>query len=232
MSIDNPSTFAEKFLVDSPRLTGWDYSMPGNYFITICTVHHNKFFGKIINGRIVLSKMGTIANQCLEDIPKHFANVKLLEYVVMPNHVHILMEIGTSKLLNNSVEMCDNLVETLSKNLVETHHWRVSTKHKNNVSTNSTPIIYPNYKYNKVVPVSKEKHEYFHKLAIKSNQTIPKVISQYKSIVTKLINPKTVFFGWQTRFHDEIIRDEKQLMAIKYYIKNNVKNWGKDEFNR
>ena len=61
MLIDNFSKFADKFSVDSPRLKKWDYSTPGIYFITICTVHHNKFFGKIIGGQIELSKMGIIA---------------------------------------------------------------------------------------------------------------------------------------------------------------------------
>jgi REP element-mobilizing transposase RayT len=179
--------FAEKYSINSPRKINWDYSTPGIYFITICTVHHNNFFGKVIDNKIALSKMGTIANQCLVDIPKHFPEIKLLEFVVMPNHVHILLE----------------LIWPLF-NHVETHHDASLTK------------IYQSY--------------FHHRIAQKSTQTIPLVIKQYKSAVTKLINPKTVFFAWQERFYDEIISNNNHLEAVKYYIKNNPINWQKDKY--
>ena len=40
------------------------------------------------------------------------------------------------------------------------------------------------------------------------------------------------FFAWQSRFHDEIIKDEKQLIIVKQYIQNNVANWEEDKFYR
>ena len=66
--------------------------------------------------------------------------------------------------------------------------------------------------------------DFYSRIKQKSKQTIPFIIQQYKSAVTKLINPKTIFFSWQPRFYDEIIHDEKRLIQIKYYIKNNPKN--------
>ena len=55
--VENPNKFADKYRVASSRRENWDYSTPGFYFVTICTLNHNNFFGKIINNKIELSKM-------------------------------------------------------------------------------------------------------------------------------------------------------------------------------
>jgi len=179
--VQNSNKFADKFKTKSSRLNNWNYSTPGFYFITIKTLNDNNFFGKIINNKMELSAIGEIANQCLIDISKHFLNITLDEYIVMPNHVHILI-----------------LVET-PDNIVETHHGA------------SLQIKYQNY--------------HFHRLAIKSNQTIPKIINQFKSSVKRICNQKNLFFGWQTRFYDQIIKSETELNNIRQYIKNNPINW-------
>jgi putative transposase len=72
----------------SIRLKEYDYSQPGEYFITICTNNHECIFGNIIHEEMKLSTEGTIAQRCWEEIPKHFSNVQLDEYIIMPNHIH------------------------------------------------------------------------------------------------------------------------------------------------
>jgi REP element-mobilizing transposase RayT len=52
-------------------------------------------FGEIIEKKVVLNEGGKIAEQCWQDIPKHFPHVTLHEYVVMPNHIHGIIEILT-----------------------------------------------------------------------------------------------------------------------------------------
>jgi len=178
---NNPTKFADKFKLKSFRLNNWDYSTPGYYFITICTYNHNNLFGKIIDNKMELSNMGIITNQCLIDIPKHFSNVILDEYIIMPNHIHLLLNLP-KPLLNS----------------VETHHGA------------SLQIKYQNY--------------HFHRLAIKSNQTVPKIINQFKSSVKRICNHQNLWFSWQPRFHDQIIQNEKELLIIKKYIQNNSIN--------
>ena len=90
--VDNPTKFASKYKLESSRLQNFDYSTPGVYFITISTLNKNNFFGKIINNQMDLSKMGIITQRCLIDIPNHFKNVFIDEFVVMPNHVHFLIK--------------------------------------------------------------------------------------------------------------------------------------------
>jgi len=62
--------------------------------------------------------------------------------------------------------------------------------------------------------------------------TVSTVMGSYKSIVTRHAHLIMQEFGWQSRFHDHIIRDNNEFYRIKNYIANNPKNWKKDKFNR
>jgi REP element-mobilizing transposase RayT len=70
------------------RLKEYDYSRPGEYFVTICTYEKEYIFGEIIADEMHLSQEGIIAQQCWKQIPNHFEYAELDEYVVMPNHIH------------------------------------------------------------------------------------------------------------------------------------------------
>ncbi|MBF0219052.1 MAG: hypothetical protein HQL49_05925 [Gammaproteobacteria bacterium] len=72
----------------SIRLQGYDYSQAGAYFVTICTHNRECLFGEIVDGEMRLNEAGNIARQCWDDIPIHFPQVDLDEFVVMPNHIH------------------------------------------------------------------------------------------------------------------------------------------------
>jgi putative transposase len=80
--------FKNKYRIASARLSGWDYGQPGLYFITICTKNRRHFFGEIINKEMYLNDTGIIADTCWAEIPRHFNNTTLGEFVVMPNHIH------------------------------------------------------------------------------------------------------------------------------------------------
>ena len=88
-----PEKFKNKYTIKSTRLEGYDYSQDGMYFVTICTKDREEFFGKIEDGEMVLSKIGKIAEKFWKEIPKHFPFVILDEFVIMPNHVHLIIEI-------------------------------------------------------------------------------------------------------------------------------------------
>jgi len=87
-------------MIESPRLAGHDYSSPGKYFITICVKKQNPFFGKIAKGKMILNDIGIIANKFWLEIPHHYQNIKLDEYIIMPDHIHGIIIINP----NPSVE--------------------------------------------------------------------------------------------------------------------------------
>jgi putative transposase len=72
----------------SIRLKHYDYSQEGAYFITVCTKDKEWLFGDVINGEMQLNDMGNVTLQCWKEIPKHFPNAVLDEFIVMPNHIH------------------------------------------------------------------------------------------------------------------------------------------------
>lgn len=75
------------------RLKNYDYSQSGYYFITVCTYEKQHLFGKIIDNQIMLNEYGKIVHQELLQIPSRFSHVKLDKFVVMPNHIHIIIVI-------------------------------------------------------------------------------------------------------------------------------------------
>jgi putative transposase len=106
----------------SIRLRGYDYSKAGLYFITICTADRRCLFGEIVpvgvenfqpqrqsindpemtegvqnfeplHQKMILGDAGKIANTSWLQIPEHFPNAFLHEHIVMPNHVHGIIEL-------------------------------------------------------------------------------------------------------------------------------------------
>lgn len=77
----------------SIRLKGYDYTQEGLYFITICCFENKHLFGKIMDGVMVLNEAGRVTERCWEEIPEHFEDVVLHAFVIMPNHVHGILEI-------------------------------------------------------------------------------------------------------------------------------------------
>ncbi len=86
----------------SIRLKGYDYSLEGLYFITICCQQRAHLFGEIADGEMRLNQFGAIAQAAWQQTSEIRDNVALHEFVVMPNHFHSIIEI-TFKKGNNQV---------------------------------------------------------------------------------------------------------------------------------
>ena len=72
----------------SIRIKGYDYSLPGAYFVTLISSGRTCLFGEITDGQIKLNNISKLVDICWLRIPDHFDNTKLDEYVIMPNHLH------------------------------------------------------------------------------------------------------------------------------------------------
>ena len=75
----------------SPRLEGYDYSLNGAYFVTICAHNHASLFGEILNGEMRLNNLGEIVKTSLLDLPCHYRHIDLDTFSIMPNHIHVLI---------------------------------------------------------------------------------------------------------------------------------------------
>jgi len=70
------------------RLKEFDYSNPGAYFVTIVTHDRACLFGAIQNNEMCLNQFGQVVYHTWSDLPKHYKQVDLGAFCIMPNHVH------------------------------------------------------------------------------------------------------------------------------------------------
>ncbi len=90
----------------SNRLRDYDYSTSGYYYVTICTKDREEFFGAISNEYMILNKYGGIAKNKLKEIPKHYENIDIDLFIIMPNHIHGIIVINDNNYANVGTEQC------------------------------------------------------------------------------------------------------------------------------
>ena len=82
-----------KYRISSARLKNWDYGSNAPYFVTICTDNKICYFGDVKEGEMYLSDLGQLANKYWLEMEKKFPFVVLDHFIVMPNHVHGIINI-------------------------------------------------------------------------------------------------------------------------------------------
>ena len=198
--------FNNKFRIDSTRLPDWDYATNGIYFITICTYAKEHFFGEIETDILKMSSIGKITKKFLIEIPNHFEYAAIDAYVIMPNHIHILLRINNKKsfaeILQNNIHRKGTQDKDIFIDVRKTLQCNVSTNNKNEFMSHISP----------------------------KKGSVSTIIRSYKSAVSKEVRKIDPDFSWQERFHDHIVRNEESYQKIKHYILNNPKNWYNDKF--
>ncbi|MBU0577615.1 transposase [Patescibacteria group bacterium] len=113
----NSELYQEKYRIKSIRLSYWDYSSDGWYFVTICTKNMVKHFGDVRNYVMGLSDIGCVVHEQWRKTGELRNNVRLDEFIVMPNHVHGIIQIYNPDPPTNTIIGCNNINSTN----VETH---------------------------------------------------------------------------------------------------------------
>lgn len=106
--------YHNKYRIPSARATWHDYN-GGAYFVTICTRDMEHYFGEIVDGEMNMTEIGEYVQQCIKNIPQHNTYANVPAFVVMPNHVHLIVIIDDE----NADSICRDVP------------WRVSTYGKN-----------------------------------------------------------------------------------------------------
>ena len=81
------------------RLSGYDYNTPGAYFLTICTEGRRCLLSRIVGTgvldgpKIELLPYGEIAVKYINQLNDFYDNISVEGYVIMPNHIHILLNV-------------------------------------------------------------------------------------------------------------------------------------------
>ena len=202
--------YQNKYRIASARAPWWDYGWNGAYFVTICTKNREHFFGEVRDGNMRLSRTGVIADIVWHQIPYHAPFVELGDFVVMPNHVHgiIILDKPDDTPKNNDDHAPDDRTDRIDR--------IVETLHATSLQSQSQSQPPKNRRMASISPRA---------------QTLSTVVRSYKSAVTRHANRLGLEHGWQTRFHDRIIRDDAEYQRISDYIVANPENWSDDRFN-
>jgi putative transposase len=85
--------YLNKYRTPTARATWWNYANTGLYFITICTDNREQYFGKIENGKMILSEIGLIVQQEWDKSFEIRAELFCDVFVIMPDHIHAILRI-------------------------------------------------------------------------------------------------------------------------------------------
>jgi REP element-mobilizing transposase RayT len=85
--------FQDRYRIESARLQGRDYAAAGTYLVTVCTKNRRYWFGEVHEERMVLNSVGMIVVEELMNVEGLRKNVCIDSWIVMPNHVHVILQI-------------------------------------------------------------------------------------------------------------------------------------------
>jgi REP element-mobilizing transposase RayT len=196
--------YKNKYRTQSQRKPGWDYSSEAFYFLTLLTQNRDCNLAEITDGKINLLDFGKIIEQ---EWLKSFEIRKELflhAFVIMPNHIHCIVEINNS---NNA-----------KKNVVA----------DSNFSEYPVDAIF-SIKQNKPIRLPKSISSFIAGFKSAVNNKIDNFIDEQKLAIPKY-NRKNHFF--QPDYHDHVIRNDGEFIRISNYIHHNPKNWGKDKLKK
>ncbi len=178
-----------------------DYARPGFYFLTICTKQKEEILGKIVGENMEPNDYGRIVKECWLALPDHYRCCRLHEFAVMPNHVHGIIEIAAGFNVGAGFKPARTLKP-------EELRPARSASHPESLigGTNSKPT---------------------------RSYSLTEIIRAFKTFSSRTINQKHPdgLFQWQRSFHDRVIRDKGELIAITRYIVDNPRHWPADEEN-
>lgn len=101
----------------------WHEYDEGIYFVTIYSHDKKHLFGEIRNNKLVFSTSGNIVKNCILAIPTHHTDAEIWNFVVMPNHVHIVIAVGTryhEHIIRNQYAL-DNIMIYIDSNVEQWH---------------------------------------------------------------------------------------------------------------
>jgi putative transposase len=202
----------------SIRLPGYDYSQPGAYFVTICTQEREC----VLDDPVV----SAITDDVWLALPRRFPGIDLDEFVIMPNHVHLVVWIygaGTGVPAHADRAGDDRAgaspAPTVGATLAVAPEMAVAP---DSIAANTGDRSW-------VIPEP---------TAMNLSPTLGDVIGVFKSLVftvyldwIEVNDPNRRAKFWQRNYYEHIIRDETELYAVRRYIRENPQRWAFDPDN-
>ncbi len=208
----------------SIRLKGYDYTQQGAYFVTLVTQGRECLFGEIVNGEMRLNEFGAFVAACWKELPQHFRNADLDEFVMMPNHLQGIV-----------VLMWDAYGDGRGRGeaLTDTSAYRVTSANVNASPQQSDPFASHETSANANASPLRASTAPERPHGTKP-RSLNAIVQNFKSVTSRKINQRRDTQGtiiWQRDYFERVIRNENELNKIREYILNNPAAWESDNEN-
>ena len=196
----------------SPRARWHDYT-GADYFVTFCTKNRELYFGDVVDGQMALSEIGQWAVTQIEQTAIIRQNdVEIPMYVVMPNHIHLIV-VFNRVVLCRDASNASELNVSATMNSVEISDARGEMDARGAADARGeTDARGASLQFGP------------------QSGNLPSVVRGIKSAVTKYAIEHDIPFAWQSRYHDHIVRNQLEMNRIADYIENNPMRWELDGF--
>ena len=185
----------------------WHDYNSGIYFVTICSKDKQHIFGKIKDSIMILSDIGKIVERCILDISNHHTNVELWNHVIMPNHIHMVINVGTQPApVGTRYIASEQPMQTAGQHmgcLRAPRHGEPCEDFHHNCSL---AVVVGTFK----AAVTR----------LMRTRYIASLQQQQQQIQTV----------WQPRYHEHIIRNQRAFENIMNYVDTNIEKWSHDCF--
>ena len=200
----------------SIRLQGYDYALAGAYFMTICTYGREPLFGEIVDGVMHPNLFGQVVRSYWERIPHHAPNVVLDAFVVMPNHVHGIITLAGNA--RRGEALAGGADASLQPPLANASPMQGS---KGEALAEGGLGIAPTSPANASPLPQATPHGTV-------SGSLGAIVQNWKALTSRRINRLRDSRGaviWQEGFYERVIRNERELGAIRQYIADNPAQW-------
>ena len=193
----------------------WHDYNSGIYFVTICSKDKQHIFGKIKDSIMILSDIGKIVERCILDISNHHTNVELWNHVIMPNHIHMVINVGTQPApVGTRYIASEQPMQTAGQNmgcLRAPRHGETCEDFHHNCSL---AVVVGTFKA-AVTRLMRTRYGLMRTRCIASLQQRQQ--QQIQAV-------------WQPRYHEHIIRNQRAFENIMNYVDTNIEKWSHDCF--
>ena len=109
----------------SIRLRGYDYSLPGAYFVTICIDGGSCLLGDIIDGQMHESPAGSLIRNIWQTLPDRFVSVDIDSTIIMPNHLHGILFLEGDDITQTSSSSLEDRAATRAAPYTRRYYWSI-----------------------------------------------------------------------------------------------------------
>ncbi len=184
----------------------WHKYNGAEYFVTICTNGREHYFGEVRDGQTQLTAVGKCLRTQIENIQNHYPYTEIPLYVIMPNHVHLIVVIDGDK----------------------TPYDRTRRDAACHVRNNDVYHVENDADAARDVPTT-GKNVRMQNVANRQGW-LSVCVGGIKSAITRFARENGIPFAWQPRYHDRIVRNPNEMNRIAEYIEQNPAKWETDCF--